>query len=291
MVFYETGQDVVRGTYYDKTIKGFADMSYKFKQALTITSTNAWTNYFYRGSTAVLAGKTGNATSGIPRGAEFPQASISWERVTAVIMKYGLEENIAWEDLISNQISVEERTLMKIAEGVAKSVDDAIWDTLTENRVAVNIQAINTTTIHGAAQWDSASAAIIDNLLQAKQLIAEYNYDTSNLMAFISPKDYRSILNYLAEKGAQFPSIGTEVASNGNMGRLAGIQLVVSNSVTASYALVVVPKRVGNWKELVALSTDTKEDKFKSKTIRAVELGITEMTDPKCAVLIRGTQS
>jgi hypothetical protein len=292
MVFDQVGEADIRGQYYDKVVKGFADASYKFKQAVTISSTGAWTNYFYRGSTGVLAGQTGNATKGIPRGAEFPQASISWERVSSTIKKYGLEENIPWEDIISNEIDVETRTLMKIAEGVTKAVDDEIWDTLTENRATTlgQIQSFAITHV-GGLEWDGASAAIIDNLLQAKQLIAQQNYDTSNLMCFISPRDYRSIMNYLAEKGAQFPTIGADVAKNGVIGTLAGIQLVVSNSVTASYALVCVPKRCGTWKELVPLSTDTKEDKFKSKTYRAVEMGVTQLTDPKCCVLIKNTQA
>lgn len=290
MAFEEVAQEGLRGTYYDKIVKGFADAAYKFKQAVTISTTGAWTNYFFRGSTDVLAGLTGNATKGIPRGAEFPQASISWEKVTTTIQKYGLEENVPYEDLISNEIDVETRTLMKIAEGVASAVDTEIWNTLTEDRTPVNIQSI---VIGGGINgkcWNVASAAIISDLLQAKQKIAEYNYDTSNLLCFISPKDHRSIMNYLAEKGAQFPSIGNDTANNGNTGKLAGITLIVSNNVTASYALVVVPKRCGNWKELVPLSTDTKEDKFKSKTYRAIEMGVTQLTDPKCCVLISNTQ-
>jgi hypothetical protein len=292
MAFEEVAQSTIRGTYYDKVVKGFADRAYKFKQAVTISTTGAWTNYFYRGSTGVLAGQTGNSQKGLPRGADFPQASISWERVSSVIEKYGLEENIPWEDIISDEIDVETRTLMKIAEGVAKAVDDSIWDTLTENRTTT-LGQISSMAITGATgkYWDVASAAIIDDLLQAQQKIAENNYPTTDLMLFVSPKDKRSIMNYLAEKGAQFPMIATGVVDNGVIGKLAGMTIIESNSVTASYALVVVPKRCATWKELVPLSTDSKEDKFKSKTYRAVELGVTQLTDPKCCVLIKGTQS
>ena len=288
MTFYEVGQNVVRAIFYDKVVKGFADPTYKFKQAVTISTTGAWTNYFFRGSTSVLAGLTGNDTKGIPRGAAFPQASISWERVSSVINKYGLEENIPYEDLISDEIDVETRTLQKIGEGVAYSVDSEIWSGLTESGTPTNIQSIN---IAAGYEWNTASAAIIDDLLQAKQLIAEYNYPTDNLMAFVNPKNYRDIMNYLASKGAQFPSIGTEVATNGRMGNLVGIQLVVANNVTASRALVVVPQRCATWKELVALSTNVEEDKFKSKTYRAVEMGVLQLTDPKAVVYIKNTRN
>lgn len=277
----------MRTVFYDKIVKGFAEAAYKFKQAVTVSSSSAWKNYYWRENSSALTAQTGNAIKGIPRGANFPQAVVEWERVLTTIEKYGLEDNIPYEDLISDDVDVRNRTLFRIAEGVAKAVDDEIWNTLTESRSVSNIQTIAIT----SRFWDVASAAIIDDLLQAKQKIAEYNYDTSNLMAFVSPKDYRSIMSYLADKGAQFPAIGNEVASNGKQGRLAGIDLVVSNSVTASYALVVVPKICGTWKQLVPLTTETKEDPLKSLTVRSVEFGVTQLTDPKACVLISGTQA
>lgn len=298
----EVGTANIRTQYIDGAVKGFATAAYKFKQAVTIDSTSAWKNYFYRETSTALTGKGyGSRTSrikGISRGAEFPQASVSWEKVMTIIEKYGLEENITWEDLISDDIDVRDRTLMRVAEGVAKAVDDEIWSALTEATGGVpagaptSIQTINIYSAGAEARfWDVSSAAIIDDLLQAKQKIAEYNYDTTGLMAFVSPKDYRSIMSYLADKGAQFPTIGAEVASNGQQGKLAGIQLIVSNSVTASYALVVLPKRCGTWKSIVPLSTTTKEDPYKSLTIRSVEMGVTQVTDPKAVVLIQGTQN
>jgi hypothetical protein len=126
--------------------------------------------------------------------------------------------------------------------------------------------------------------------MHAKQLIGTYNYPTEGLMVFINNKDHRSIVNYLAEKGAQFPQIGNDMATNGKVGNLVGMQLVVSNSVPASYALVVVPKICGTWKEMVPLQTTTKEDPYKSLTVRAVEMGVTQLTDPKAVVLIKNTQ-
>lgn len=278
----------IRTVAYEKTIKGFAERMYKFKQAVSIVSTSAWKNYFYRENPSALTAQSGNAIKGIPRGASFPQAVVEWERVLSVIEKYGLEDNIPWEDVISNDIDVQSRTLYRIAEGVTKAVDDEIWNVLTENRTATNIQSIS---IAAGYSWDQTSAAIIDDLLQAKQKIAEYNYPTENLMAFVSPKDYRSIMNYLASRGAQFPTIGNNVASNGVQGTVAGIQLVVSNSVTASYALVVVPKICGTWKELVPLQTTTKEDPYKSVMVRCVESGVTQLTDPKAVVLISNTDA
>ncbi len=289
----EHGTVNMRTQVFDGIVKGFALASYKFKQAVSIVKTKAWINYFFRENPDALTGVattagTFNDIKGIPRGAAFPQAAVTFERIQTVIEKYGLEDNIAWEDLISDEIDVRDRTLLRIAEGVAKAVDDEIWDVLTESQTPAAIQSV--TIASESEAWNEASAAVIDDLLQCKQVIAEKNYPINGLKCFISPRDHRSIMTYLAEKGAQFPSLGTDTARNGNVGRLAGIDFIVSNSVTASFALVVVPKRCGTWKEMVPLRTITKEDPLKSLTIRSVEMGVTQLTDPKAVVLIEGTQ-
>ena len=97
-------------------------------------------------------------------------------------------------------------------------------------------------------------------------------------------------MNYIAGKGAQFPDFGNEVARNGNAGKLAGVGIIVSNSVSASNALVVVPQVCATWKELVPLQTTIITDEYRAVTIRAVEEGITQLTDPSAVIRIFGTQ-
>lgn len=290
----EIGSTNMRKEIVDKALKGFATPLYKFKQAVSIETTNAWQNAYYREDRSSLTGPSftsGAATSksikGLPRGAPFVKATPIWERVDTWLEKFGVEDNIFWEDVLTDNIDVQARVLYKLADAVVKQVDAEIWDVLSESQVATNIQNV---LIANTKQWNGSSAAIIDDLMHAKQLIAEYDYPTDNLMCFISPKDHRSIVSWLAGAGAQFPSIGTDMAENGRVGKLAGIQLVMSNNVTASYALVVVPKICGTWKAAVPLSTDVTIDPFRSVRVRAVEMGVTQLTDPKAVVLIRDTQ-
>ena len=285
----KVGTTGLRKAVVDKVIKQVAKRKYKFKQAVSIVSTNAWKNSFFRETTDVLAGATGNATKGIPRGAAFPQATVSWDKIDSYIEKYGLEDFIHYEDIITDDIDVQKRTIFKLTEGVVKAVDDEIWEVLTESRPSTTVAIQRVTTTNGQ-YWDAASAAIIDDLLAAKQAIGESNYDVDNLMCFISPKDHRSIVNYVAEKGAQFDALGTDAARNGRMAGLAGIKFVISNSVTASYALVVVPKTCGTWKAAVPLSSDIKVEAFKGTRIRICEMGVTQLTDPLAVCLITPTQ-
>ena len=284
----EVGQQEIRAQFFDKMIKGIAPRLYKFKQAVSIESTSAWKNFFYRENTAILTGADSNPIKGIPRGAEFPTANVDWERVQSVILKYGLEKTITWEDIISNEIDVQRRTMIKITEGVVKAVDDEIWDVLTESQAPSAIQSV---TISSGFEWGTASAAIFDNIGACKRLLGVANYPTTGLMCFISPQGQQDIDNYIYEKGAQAPTVGAEALKNGSIGRINGVEFIVSNSVTASFALVVVPKRVATWKQLVGLSTDTVTRKFKDTTITAVEMGVTQLTDPLASVLIINTEA
>ena len=97
-------------------------------------------------------------------------------------------------------------------------------------------------------------------------------------------------MKWLSDKGAQFPTISEGVTINGEIGKLGGIRLVESKTVTASTALVVVPKRCATWKENTPLSTVTMEDPYKGLTIRAVEVGTLNLTDPGAVVYIYGTE-
>ncbi len=285
MTFETVGQGTLRAQYFDKAIKQIVTETFVIRQAVAVTTTGAWTNHFFREKMEFLEAGRGIDVSGIPRLAEFPHASPEWERKTTYLIKYGLEENIAWEDLRTDEIPVKARTAIKIAEGIAYNIDRMMRSSF------VNDGEIQTLVIDVANPWDNpASAAIIDNLLEAAEKIKDYKYPVDNLICFVSSKDKRSIMNYLVAKGAQFPRIATDVALNGEIGTLAGVRLVESHAIAASEALVVVPKRCATYKVNQPLSTVTKEDEYKSVTVRAVEVGTFQITDPKAVVRITGTQ-
>ena len=97
-------------------------------------------------------------------------------------------------------------------------------------------------------------------------------------------------MKYLTDKGAQFPLISNVTAEGGKTLSLAGINIVVSNSVTAANAIVLIPQRSATWKALVPLQTTTIEDQYIGVKVRAVELGTVQLTDPQSVVVITGTQ-
>lgn len=285
------GTASLRAEFVDSTVKGFAERMYKFKQAVTIQTTAAWENSFYREKSDPLTSAGGLATV-VPRGAQPAQGSPTWERVTDRVDKFFYEDVVFWEDVLMDEIQVQPRVLYKVAEKITKDVDDTIWNKLSDSATATTTTVTNIQLVSVAAgkHWSGSSAAIIDDIHNALALIATSNYDTSNCMMFVNPRDRRSIMRWLSDKGAQFPSIGEDIGRNGFVGQIAGVRLVVSNSVAASHALVVVPQICGTWKEAVSFRTTTIEDPYRAIKIRAVEEGVCHLTDPQAVVLIANTR-
>jgi len=282
MTSYETGEDVLRATSYDLAIKQLAVYSYKFKQLVSVVSSGSWKNYFFRESTTIPTGQSGNAIKGIPRGADFPHAVLSWEQVTSRIDKYGLSSTIDHEDIIAGNIDMKNRTILRIAEGVAKAVDSEIYDVISENETPLNIQ---TGSLYGG-YWDQTSAAIIKDLAFLKSQVKAYYDNASNFVCVVHPDTEPYILHYIYEKGAQATASGQK-AFNGEIGNPAGVNIITSSVVGASYALFMVPKTCATWKQLMPLATDTKTDTFKGDTITACEYGVTELHEPKQVVLLQ----
>jgi len=279
MTFYEPGEDTLRATAYDLSIRQIANYSYKFKQLVSVVTSSSWKNYFFREQTSVPEGNTGNAVKGIPRGADFPNAVLSWEQVASRIEKYGLASTIDHEDIIAKNIDTRNRTILRIAEGVAKAVDDEIYSVMSTDG---NIQ---TGTLQGG-YWDETSAAIIKDLAKMKAQVKSYYDNAKDFAIVIHPDTEPHVLHYIYEKGAQATQSGQK-AFNGQIGSPAGVRIITSSAVATSYALFCVPKTCATWKQLMPLQTSTKTEDFIGDTIKACEYGVTEVHEPKQVVFTK----
>jgi len=277
MAFEEVGEDTLRATTYDNAIKQLAIYSYKMKQLVSVVSSGSWKNYFFRETTTVPTGQSGNAIKGIPRGADFPDAVISWEQISSRIEKYGLSGKIDHEDIIAKNIDTRNRTIKRIAEGVAKAVDNEIYSILSTD------SGIQSGTLYGG-YWDETSAAIIKDLAFMKANVKSYYDNASKFVMVINPDAEPYVLHYIYEKGAQATTSGQK-AFNGEIGSPAGVSIITADVIPVSYALFVVPKSCATWKSLMPLATDTKTDKFMGDEIKACEYGVTEVHEPKQVVL------
>ena len=286
------GQADLRAENVEKIVTGFALQEYRFKQICMISKSSAWQESYYQETAADLTGGTGSAVKGVPRLANFPYGEVSWTKQSSYLTKYGMEGVISWEDAMTNNIDVIARTLLRIGRAVAKAVDDEIWDVISESQSASNI---NSVAITAGDEWDSATIANrdpIQDILNGKKKIAESNYDPDNGSGFLllSPKDYANLLgNANIRNAGQFYT--DAVTKNGRVGQILGLQIIVSNSVTADFALVVIAKEAATWKEANPLTVRTINDPGVKYTIRAWEIGVTQLVNPKAVTLISNTQA
>lgn len=287
-----TGEADLRAENVERVVKGFALMSYKMKQLVMVQPSASWSESYYQETAADLTGGLGSAVKGVPRLANFPYGEASWTKKTGYNVKHGMEGVISYEDWKTNAVDVVARTLLRIARAVTKSVDTEIYQALSENDTP---STINTLAITAGYEWDSATIANrdpIQNILNAKKLIAEDNYDpdTGELCLVLTPKDYANLLGNASVRNAgQFYT--DDVTRNGQVGKLLGAKVIVSNSVTADKALMCIAKECATWKQVVPLTVVTINDPGVKWTIRAWEIGHTQLTNPEAVCLITNTQA
>ena len=277
-----TGQLELRAENFESIVKGFALQEFKMKQLCMESASNAWIETYYREAAAELTGGTGSNVRGIPRMAPFPYGEPNWTKVQALIEKYGMEGVVSWEDQVMNNIDVIARTLLRIARAVVNSVDTVIY-------TAFNANAGNVITCAATFQWNSATVANrdpIQDILNARRelYIDNFNPDSNGYLV-LSPTQYSSLCgNSKIVNNPSFKS--ADVVTNGVVGQICGLKMLVSNVVTSG-ALVVIAKEAATWKSAKGVEVFTTEDKGIKTTIRAFEAGVIQVTTPNaiCKIL------
>jgi hypothetical protein len=280
------GQADIRGENISRAVKGFALQQYKLKQVLLQTSSNKWTETFYKETATELSGGTGSEIKGVPRLAQFPYVEPSWTKVQGRHLKHAAEGVVSIEDKMTDAIDVQARTILRVARAVAKSVDDHIYYELN-NAAGIGTAAASN-------PWDDATAANqkpIDDILAGIQNMQENNYDPlQNGYLLLTPKDYRSLLQN--SKVINNPSFKTaDVVSNGRVGQILGLTIIVTNSVDDDEAMIIIGQRAATWKSAVPLTSAVIEDKGIKFTIRSWEIGQIQVTDPLAIYVITNTQA
>lgn len=282
-----TGEADLRAQAYDRIVKGFALQEFKIKPLVMVQPSASWTESYYQEDSAELTGGTGSAVKGVPRLANFPYGEPNWTLQSARLEKYGMEGVISWEDSKTNNVDVIARTLLRVARAVANAVDSEIYAQLLAN-------AGNTETISGGNEWDSATVANqnpIQDILNAIKLIAVDNYDVLDGTGAIllNPVEWSLLLgNESVRNAGQFWT--DSVTKNGKVGRICGLDIIVSNVVTSDTGTLVLKKReCAVWKEASPLTTVTMEDPGVKTTVRAWEVGVTQVVNPNAICLITNT--
>lgn len=283
----QVGMQDIKGENISSAVKGFALKEYKLKQVLLQQTSSKWTETYYRETATELSpGGETFSIQGVARGAAFPHVDPSWTKVQGVHVKFAAEGLVFLEDKLTDAIDVQARTILRVARSIANQVDSYIYTTLSG--------ATGINTAGAVSTWDNATVAdrdpIRDILIGIRDLAVD-NYDAlSNGFLLLSPKDYTNLM--MNSKVINNPSFKTaDVVSNGVVGQIAGLKIIVSTTVTADEAMVIVGQRAATWKGATSLSSAVIENQGVDFKIRSWEIGHCQVTDPEAIHVITNTQA
>ena len=282
----KVGQADIRGENISRIVKVWAQKKFKLKPLLQQIKSDKWTETYYKEDPTILtAGGTRNIKE-IGRLSEFPTVNRSWTEESARHLKYGDESLISMEDILTDAINVQARTLNGITESIVNAIDAAIYAALTA-------EGSTSGTVSSVARWDDSTVALrdpIQDILRGIQAMTENNYDAlSGGVLLLNPHDYASLM--MNSKVINNPSFKTaDVVSNGVVGRICGLRIVVSTTVTDDEAMIIIDKRTATWKGVVGLTTAVITTPGISTLIRSWEIGQIQITDPKAIYTITNTE-
>ena len=282
----KVGETDVCGENINKVVKVFAQKKFKLKPLLMNVSSSKWTETYYKEDRSILTAAGTRNIKEIGRLSQFPTVERSWTKVSADHFKYGDEGIISYEDILTDAINVKARTLNGIAESIVNAIDIAIYAALTS-------ESTTSGTVNAIAPWDAAAESTskpIEDLLRGIQAITENNYDAlEGGVLLLNPHDYASLMKN--SKVINNPSFKTaDIVSNGRVGRIVGLDIVVTTSVTDDEAMIIINQRTATWQSVVGMTTAIILNEGISTTIRSWEIGQIQITDPFAIYIIEETE-
>lgn len=273
----------------DRAVKAVAALDYKLKTLCTIDKSSAWTeSYFRETNSDETDGGTGSPIKGIPQYAPYPFFDVTETKVSAVILKYGGESIISLESEQTATIPMLQRKIYRLVQKITYQVDKAI-------EAVMSASAGNTFAITAGNEWNSATVANRDpiyDILYGINMLRADGIDalSGNGYLVVNGTDYTNIIsNSKVLNHPTFQSVSA--VQNGVVNMLCGLKIMISETVTADQAYIVVGKLALTWKEASALTTKTIEDPGKSTTIRAWERGVCQIPVPNAVCKITNTRA
>ena len=282
-----------RSQKWDKDIKGFAKKRYVMKNLVMSVSSSAWTNSFYQKTATSLTAGAGSNIKGVPRGANFPAVERGVTLKSAVIIQHGGEGVIYWQDILTSNIRIEAETISDVTDAVVYSIDNEIYNTLSENNTP---STINTVAITAGYEWDSATVANRDPTIDIAKCIEAINTDRYEILksgrGFIAMNEATFTYFITNAKVLNSPLLKmSEGSDNGLVGSFMRCKLHVTPVVTNDKVLVGIAKTCGTWKQTQPLTVDIIKDPQKKYTIRASEIGVCQLTDPESLCLLTNVRA
>lgn len=280
----------LRSEFIDTAVKAVVKIEEKWKALCAVDSSSAWTESYYRETNADdTDGGTGSPIKGVPQYAPFPFFDVTETKVSSVVQKYAGESVISLEAQQNATVPMLQRKIYRLGRKIVYQVDKAIHDAVTVATTGYG----NTVAITAGNEWNSATVANRDPIKDILDAIQTLRVDGIDALAgngylVVNGTDYTNIISNT--KVLNHPTYTSGVMSNGRVGSLLGLTIVVSEVVTAESAFVLVAKQGMVWKQAEPMKVVTINDPGKQTTIRAWERGVFQSQAPNEICKITNTR-
>lgn len=282
------GQALIKGLNIDKVSKDMLEEASIFKGEVKNESTSSREIRWYQKTSGLLTMTSPAKISQIAYGAIPFIMRRTWTRNTSFTKKYLLDsEMINMEDETDSDVQVFLNTTEDLTDALAFDRDKDIWDIVSESQSPSLINGVTSN-----AAWDATSGQNpYEDVAEAEQLIREGTNRNPVLKIYLSPKDHKNLKVWLVTtKGSSFPGFSSQLVENKPLLMFDGKQVIVSDNVTADFAMVANLERGAIYKEFSGLKTSIITEEQVGRKIRMGFNGITLLVRPEYIALISNTQ-
>jgi hypothetical protein len=282
------GQALIRGINLDKKARNYQNEESIFYKEINVNqSSSREINYYQRTSGYLTA--TSPASIVIAEGSTPFVLETSWTKNISYTKKYAIDSPmISIEDEKGSEVKVFMDNLEEITGAVINERDGDIWEIATESQSPVNINSVTST-----AAWDAASGQ--DPMADVAEAIQKIREQTKrkvkDLKLYVSAKGEKDLKVWITNQGASWTELASKTVIDGVLTRFGGCQVVVSENVTADYALVADLRKSTEYWEFISLGTAIITEERIGKKIRVTTNGIAVLTMPKFNTLISNTET
>lgn len=225
--------------------------------------------------------------SNIAPGARPFVAETSWTPTTKYSIKYMLDSPmINMEDESDSEVNVFRDNAKDVVESIANDQDSDIFDVFTEDQTPVNINAVAATATWGAASGQDPFEDIMEAKMEIRQ---QTKRSIRNGVLLLNAQGEKELLVWLVStKGSSVPNFASEKVGTGSIEKFAGLQVVVSENVVATFAVVGDFKQAAEYRTFKPLQTWIITEEGIGRKIRVSTNGRAILKKPKYITLITG---
>ena len=282
-----SGQALIRGVDISKGVIAEFEEALILKALISSKPTKAREFKFWQKTTGYLTLTAPAKISNIAPGARPFVAETSWTPVTKFTIKYMLDSPmINMEDESDAEVAVFRDNAKDVAEAIANDVDGDIWDVISENQSASNINSVTT-----QAAWDAASGQdpFLDIMASKTVIRQQTKRSIRNGVLLMNAKAEQDLLVWLVStKGSSVPNFASEKVGTGTIDKFAGLQVIVSENITTDFGMVGDLKQAATYRTFKPMETWIITEHGIGRKIRVSTNGVAVLIKPKFLTLIDG---